>query len=244
MILFMRHRSNLGWCLAGLLAGGALFWKYQVTHLEHLADLGDAKAEYALATRYWAGQMVRQDRAEALKWVDKAAEAGLPEAQATLGLLYVAGEEVLQDDLRGLYWLRRAASKGSGLAQNQLGLMYAQGQGVSANLETAVSWFKKAIEGGSEKAIQNLALVRAAQVHFNRLSISLDGKSRMVDRVKKVDAKGVLVAFEPTHGGIGLEKVDVESLPADLQRRFGAALVPRLACSSSLTQLGWDVAQR
>ena len=241
MILFMRHRTNLGRCLAGLILGGAVLWRYQVTCLENKADLGDAQAEYTLARRYWAGQVVRQDRAEALKWVNKAAAAGLPQAQITLGLLYAAGEGVPLDYGQGLHWLRKAANNGSAVAQNQLGLMYAQGQGVPANLETAVNWFTKAVQGGSETAGQNLALVRATQVHFNHASISPDGKRHTIDRVRKLDSDGVLVTFEPTTGGIGMAKVDIERLPADLQRRIGSALAPRSFCSSSLAQLGWSV---
>jgi len=244
MILFMRHRTNLGWCLSDLILGGALLWSYQVAYLEHRAARGEARAEYALAQRYWVGQVVRQDWAEALKWEQKAADAGLPEAQASLGLLYVAGQGVPQDYGQGLYWLRQAASKGSAVAQNQLGLMYAQGQGVAANLQTAMNWFTKATQGGSEIASQNLALVRAAQVHFNRTFITPEGKSRTADRVKKLDSDGLFVTFEPVHGGIGLAKVGVQSLPADLQRRFSAAFPDAPHRSSPLAQLGWDVAQR
>jgi hypothetical protein len=244
MILFMRHRTSLGWWIYGLILCGGLLWYYQVTSLEQRAAHGEAQAEYALAKRYWVGQIVHQDWAEALKWVHKAADAGLAQAQAALGLLYFEGRGVPQNYGQALYWLRQAATHGSAVAQNQLGLMYAQGQGIPASLETAMSWFTKAAQGGSELASENLALICAAQLHFGRTFITPEGKSLSPVRVQKVDPDGLLVAFVPPHGGLGLAKVGVQSLPAHLQRRFGARHADASRPSSPLAQLGWDVAQR
>jgi TPR repeat protein len=74
MILLMRHRTGLGWWIYGLLLCGGLLWYYQVAHLKQRAARGEAQAEYTLAKRYWVGQLVHQDWAEALKWVHKAAQ--------------------------------------------------------------------------------------------------------------------------------------------------------------------------
>ena len=91
-------------CCAGLL------WYYQVAHLKQRAASGEAQAEYALAKRYWVGQLVHQDWAEALKWVHKAAAADFAEAEAALGLLYFEGRGVPQNYGQALYWLRQASN--------------------------------------------------------------------------------------------------------------------------------------
>ena len=61
------------------------------------AGQGLAEAQYNLALRYYNGEGVRQDYAEAVRWVRLAAEQGDARAQANLGVMYGNGEGVPQD---------------------------------------------------------------------------------------------------------------------------------------------------
>ncbi|WP_277600823.1 tetratricopeptide repeat protein [Eikenella corrodens] len=54
----------------------------------HLAEQGNADAQYNLGVMYDNGQGVRQDYAEAARWYRKAAEQGYAKAQYNLGSMY------------------------------------------------------------------------------------------------------------------------------------------------------------
>ena len=56
-----------------------------INELKALADQGDAEAQNNLGLRYYNGEGVTKDYAEAVKWYRKAAEQGHAEAQFNLG---------------------------------------------------------------------------------------------------------------------------------------------------------------
>lgn len=55
--------------------------------LRGAADQGDARAQYALGTIYYAGQLVPADAAMAKRWMRRAAKAGLPAAAEALAIM-------------------------------------------------------------------------------------------------------------------------------------------------------------
>ncbi len=63
----------------------------------HLAEQGDADAQFSLGAMYDKGRGVPQDDAEAVKWSRKAAEQGYADAQLNLGVAYELGQGVPQD---------------------------------------------------------------------------------------------------------------------------------------------------
>ena len=68
-----------------------------VTACQRLADQGNAVAEYNLGVLYNIGKGVTPDRAEAAKWLRKAADQGLAKAQAGLGRsLHCARRQVVE----------------------------------------------------------------------------------------------------------------------------------------------------
>jgi TPR repeat protein len=69
-------------------------------------------AQSALGERYAIGEGVPQDKAEAAKWLQKAAEQGYAEAQLSLGKLYASGEGVPRDQEEANKWLQKAAEQG------------------------------------------------------------------------------------------------------------------------------------
>ena len=72
---------------------------------------GDADSAYQLGLRYYNGDGVRKDLAEAAKWFRKAAEQGFAPAQSDLGRSYHNGEGVPQDFAEAVKWYRKAADQ-------------------------------------------------------------------------------------------------------------------------------------
>jgi len=58
-------------------------------------------AQHNLAVMYDEGTDILQDKAEAVKWYQKAAEQGHPGAQLNLGVMYWKGDGVAKDLKRG-----------------------------------------------------------------------------------------------------------------------------------------------
>jgi TPR repeat protein len=78
----------------------------------HLAEQGNAKAQFILGFMYTLGQGVPQDPVQAVFWWGKGAEQGLAPAQAGIGLMYARGRGLPQDYVLAHMWLNLAASKG------------------------------------------------------------------------------------------------------------------------------------
>ena len=90
------------------------------TEPQEQAKDGDATAQYNLGICYYNGDGVAVDKAEAVKWLRKAAEKGRPESQTMLGMCYLNGEGVAADKTEAVKWLWKAAEQGYLLAQEEL----------------------------------------------------------------------------------------------------------------------------
>jgi TPR repeat protein len=101
---------------------------------------------------YYKGEGLVQNRAEAAKWIRKAADQGMDIAQVSLAEMYASGQPFKQDFKEALKWYRKAAEQGHPTAQFNLALMYSKGQGVPANLTQALMWANLAVQSakGSE----------------------------------------------------------------------------------------------
>jgi TPR repeat protein len=73
--------------------------------LRQMAEKGDPAAENALGLRYAAGQDVKLNEGEAVRWFTKAAEQGYVPAQSKLGSLYYSGRGVPEDANRAYFWM-------------------------------------------------------------------------------------------------------------------------------------------
>ena len=120
------------------------------------AKRGDAKAQSELGEKYFYGNGVTQDYAEAVKWFGKAAEQGDADGQVNLGYMYRNGYGVTQDYAEAVKWFRKAAEQGHAYGQFNLGYMYENGLGVVKNIGEARRWYRKAAEQGSEDAKERL----------------------------------------------------------------------------------------
>ena len=119
------------------------------------AEQGDPRAQYFLGYRYYNGDGVPADDAEAVRWYRLAAEQGLAEAQYNLGVYYANGRGVPEDDVEAARWFRLAAEQGNAIAQNHLGFMYDNGDGVPQNFMLAYMWYNLAAAQGNEAAQSN-----------------------------------------------------------------------------------------
>ena len=84
----------------------------EVWEIQKLAAQGDIAAQNDLGHKYYFGQDVPQDYAEAAQWYKKAAKQGDYVAQCQIGEMYRDGEGVTQDYSEALYWLRKSAEQG------------------------------------------------------------------------------------------------------------------------------------
>jgi hypothetical protein len=91
-----------------------------VAEVRTKAEQGDAKAQFNLGWRYYVGQDVPHDVAEAVKWTRRAAEQGNADAQALLGWIYHEGQGVPQDDIEAYLWYSLAAAQGYEKAKSAL----------------------------------------------------------------------------------------------------------------------------
>ena len=120
--------------------------------LRERAERGDVAAQAELGRRYYVGEGVAQDDAEAARWTRIAAEQGHAPAQYSLGLLYFRGRGVTGDDAAAARWYRAAAERGHPPAQAALSSLYAYGAGVEEDPVLASMWIELAwrasLDGG------------------------------------------------------------------------------------------------
>lgn len=120
------------------------------------AEEGDAEAQYKLGLMYDAGQVVTQNKAEAVKWYRLAAEQEYARAQNNLGTMYFYGTGVPQNSAEGAKWYRLAAEQGISEAQFNLGVMYDDGEGVPKDYAESYHWLLVASSSGDADANQLL----------------------------------------------------------------------------------------
>ena len=101
----------------------------------HLANKGDAAAQFNLGVMYYKGDGVRQDYAKAHTWFLKAVSQGHSNAQSNLGAMFYQGNGVQQDYARAFEWYTKAANQGNAGAQSALGIMYDTAKGMRQDYE-------------------------------------------------------------------------------------------------------------
>jgi uncharacterized protein len=120
------------------------------------AEEGDSDFQYLLANDYLRGSRVRQNVAEAMKWLRKAAEQGHLAAQSKLGQMYHEGKDVARDDSEALKWIGKAAEEGVLKAQEYLGQMYDTEQ----DCVHAYMWLTVSVDGSVNKVDLSKAATR------------------------------------------------------------------------------------
>lgn len=126
-------------------------------------------AQYLKGCAYRRGKGVRKDRAEAAKWLKKAAEKGHRQAQSELATHYLFFPSV--DHKQAAYWFRKAAEQNDTYAQDNLGRLYQLGAGVKKNCVEAVKWNRRAAEQDYTPAQVNLGLCYAEGIGVEKNSV-------------------------------------------------------------------------
>jgi len=90
--------------------------------LHAAAEGGDPRAQFNLGVLYdsrfdSSGRPVESNRAEALKWLLRAAQQGLSRAQHRLAELYEGGPEAARDCVKTAFWFQVAMANLSGAYQ-------------------------------------------------------------------------------------------------------------------------------
>tara|TARA_Y100000593_G_C4301446_1_gene333585 strand:- start:297 stop:1097 length:801 start_codon:yes stop_codon:yes gene_type:complete len=121
----------------------------EIKELRRLAQQGDAKAQYTLASKYEIGEpsnYLYKSKYQADKWYRLAAEQGYPPAQTTLGDKYFSRYIATDSNQKAMKWYRLAAEQGYAEAQDKLGLMYDEGLSTMEDDKEAMYWYSLAIE--------------------------------------------------------------------------------------------------
>lgn len=113
-----------------------------------LAEKGDAKAQYHLASLLDEGRGTKRDKAEAAKLCRKSAEQGYADAQYSLAQALRKGDGVAPDLKEAFGWYMKAAQQGHKEAEYSLSICYFRGDGVAVDLNESRRWSMIAAEHG------------------------------------------------------------------------------------------------
>lgn len=112
--------SRWFWLAVALLCGSPSFVVAEPAsqhQLQALAGEGDANAQWMLGQALLTGDLGTTDDAEAVQWLQRAADQGHGLAQRDLGWLYELGRGVDQDALEAFFWYSLASRQDSGRAR-------------------------------------------------------------------------------------------------------------------------------
>ncbi len=139
---------------------------------QELAELGDAKAAFLLATMYYQALGTDEDDQRGLFWDQVAAEKGHPESAYRLGLAYQLGQGVGQSNSQARHWYQQAALAQHAKAQKLLGSMFETGAAGEKDQARAYQWYLKAAQQGLVSAQLKVGtmLLEGRGVEANRAS--------------------------------------------------------------------------
>ncbi len=119
------------------------------------AEEGDAVAQFRLGEALFHDPArTSETSAQAIHWMQSAAENGNTDAMIFLGRLSRTGVGILQDFAKASAWLHTAAQRGNPEGMLEMGRLYRDGVGVEKDLIKAYVWFNRAA------AARNLDAVR------------------------------------------------------------------------------------
>ncbi|MBI5360646.1 MAG: HEAT repeat domain-containing protein [Planctomycetes bacterium] len=128
--------------------------------LRALAEEGNPVAQANLGVRYFYGEDIDVDYAEALKWFQKSADQDNYMGQNGLANCYRLGAGVNKDEARAFELFLDSAQQGYPSAQYNLSVCYMVGTGVKPDKQKALEWMQKAADQGMPEAIDALKLMK------------------------------------------------------------------------------------
>jgi TPR repeat protein len=160
--------------------------------LARAAENGWPRAEFILFQLYYHGAApgkecpaYPKDKAEALKWLRRAAVHGNLQAQSILAVMLIRGLDVQPDKPEAEKLLRNAAAHGYAPAENDLGFAILNGDISTTDPEEAAMWCKLACLHSSDPNVSRRAKVNLSNV-LSRLTV--DQQQDVVRRVEDFHA--------------------------------------------------------
>ena len=124
------------------------------------AAAGSGRAARLLGVMYDSGEGVPQDRGQALRWYERAAELGDVGGMFNVAVSYDSGTGIVRDAATAARWYARAAARHFGRAEYNLALMYESGDGVRRSPAAAARLFRDAAGDGIAAARSHLPVTR------------------------------------------------------------------------------------
>ena len=150
-----------------------------------LAQKGNAEAQFKVGEMYETGFGVKEDRAEAEKWITKAAGQGHETAGFKLLFWDIEKNGVTDANKGKIEALRAKANEGNAQAQYYVGKMYSRGVGEKRNSAKALEWLNKAALVGVLEAERESTMVRENQQRWAMEQKRKEEKKRAEQRAKK-----------------------------------------------------------
>ncbi len=129
--------------------------------LRTAALANDPAAAYELGARYAEGRGLPQSMPDAVRWLERAADAGFAPAQFRLASLNEKGDGLKKDIQTARRLYLAAAGKGHAKAMHNLAVLYAEGIDGKPDYKAASEWFRKAASYGVTDSQYNLAILFA-----------------------------------------------------------------------------------
>ncbi len=113
-----------------------------------LADAGDPRGHYELATHYIRGSGVVRSDEKAVEHLLECDGSDVLDAYYSLGKLHLFGRGVPQSDEKGFEYLKKGADRGSIACEGNLGTLYLIGRGCEPSLEKAIECYAHSAADG------------------------------------------------------------------------------------------------
>jgi TPR repeat protein len=159
--------------------------KTSIDQLKHLAESGDATAQFQIANILWKGEGVQENDLEAKKWFEKSALNGNPEAQEIIGGIYFQRypfEGVDEYDVKkAIYWYNKAAEKNNVDAMTELATIYWFGKGVPINIDLSQGYVQKVFDTMSSTNIASLS-ARFIQLCSSETNVTSNETYRFLEK--------------------------------------------------------------
>lgn len=122
------------------------------------AESGDAEEQFKYGKALRNGTLsLKQNRAAAIEWLEKAANQNCIPAMRELGDMLIDGGGAEANPARGLEWYEKAAHAGDKDAQREVGNCYSNGVGTAIDKGKAASYYEMAAKNGCVSSMKTLA---------------------------------------------------------------------------------------
>ncbi len=137
--------------------------------MNQLAETGDPIAAHEVGMMWRRGQGVpAKNPAEAIRWLQTAANGGHAQAQFQFGYMMIYAEGIEANPTAGANWVRRAAEQGDPDGVLLLAKLYQSGFGVERSEVQARRWFQTSVAQGTLAGMVEVARLHREGVLFER----------------------------------------------------------------------------